>query len=393
MAIKCEEISEYMKRFLSIFLMILIVGLAALSGAVAGGFAVYQAVRSSQADITPVSVVGTEILSTADTVTTQMLVVNTTEIETTITQVVQDVGPSVVTVVGTIPGQATFFGRTSDQTVSGSGVFISGEGYVLTNNHVVEGASDLEIILSDGSRHSAGLVGTDIYADLAVLKTEQTPPAVATLGNSDVLRPGETVIAIGSPLGDFTNSVTVGVVSATGRSIDTGQGYQIEGLVQTDAAINEGNSGGPLVNLAGQVVGINTLVVRSSGSGTVAEGLGFAIPANTARAVAEQIMEKGYFSRPYLGITWQLVTPRIARVYNLPVEWGVYVTQVAPGSPADLAGIETGDIITRLGEVTLDEDHSYINALFEYEAGQQVQVELARGRQMIQVEVVLGEAS
>jgi serine protease Do len=265
-------------------------------------------------------------------------VIESTEVETTITQVVQDVGPSVVTVVGTIPGQATFFGRTADQSTSGSGVFISAEGYILTNNHVVEGASDLEIILSDGSRHSAELVGTDIYADLAVLKTEQTPPTVAALGNSDVLRPGETVIAIGSPLGDFTNSVTVGVVSATGRSIDTGQGYQIEGLVQTDAAINEGNSGGPLVNLAGQVVGINTLVVRSSGSGTVAEGLGFAIPANTARAVAEQIMEKGYFSRPYLGISWQLVTPRIARIYNLPVEWGVYVTQVATGSPADWLG-------------------------------------------------------
>lgn len=131
---------------------------------------------------------------------------------------------------------------------------------------------------------------------------------------------------------------------------------------------------------------------RSSGSGTVAEGLGFAIPANTARAVAEQIMEKGYFSRPYLGISWQQVTPRIARVYNLPVEWGVYVTQVAPGSPADQAGIETGDIITCMGEVSLDEEHSYINALFEYEAGQQVQVELARGRQVIQVEVFLGEA-
>jgi len=380
------------KRFVYLLLILVVAGISALSGAAAGGYAVYQAVQQRLV-LAPASAdTGERAILTASP-PTQTLVIESTEVETTITQVVQDVGPSVVTVVGTIPGQATFFGRTSDQSVSGSGVFISAEGYILTNNHVVEGASDLEIILSDGSRHSAGLVGTDIYADLAVLKTEQIPPAVATLGNSDVLKPGETVIAIGSPLGDFTNSVTVGVISATGRSIDNGQGYQIEGLVQTDAAINQGNSGGPLVNLAGQVVGINTLVVRSSGSGTIAEGLGFSIPSNTARAVAEQIMEKGYFSRPYLGISWQLVTPRIARVYNLPVEWGVYVTQVATDSPAEEAGIETGDIITRLGEVSLDEDHSYINALFEYEAGQQVQVELARGRQLIQVEVVLGEAS
>jgi serine protease Do len=379
------------KRFFYLLLILVVAGVSALSGAAAGGYAVYQAVQQRLALAPASEDTGESAILTASP-PAQTLVIESTEVETTITQVVQDVGPSVVTVVGTIPGQATFFGRTPDQSVSGSGVFISSEGYVLTNNHVVEGASDLQIILSDGSRHSAELVGTDIYADLAVLKTEHTPPAVATLGNSDVLRPGETVIAIGSPLGDFTNSVTAGVISATGRSIDTGQGYQIEGLVQTDAAINQGNSGGPLVNLAGQVVGINTLVVRSSGSGTIAEGLGFAIPANTARAVAEQIMEKGYFSRPYLGISWQLVTPRIARVYNLPVEWGVYVTQVAAGSPADLAEIETGDIITRLGETTLDEDHSYINALFEYEAGEQVVVELARGRQMIQVEVVLGEA-
>jgi serine protease Do len=380
-----------MKRFLYLLLILVVAGVSALSGALAGGYAVYQAVQERLALATVANTDSSEAILTRST-PAQTLVIESTEVETTISDVVQQVAPSVVTIVGTIPGQVTFFGRTADQTVSGSGVFISAEGYILTNNHVVEGTIALEIILSDGSHHSAELVGTDIYADLAVLKTDQVPEVVAPLGNSDILKPGQTVIAIGSPLGDFTNSVTVGVVSATGRAIDTGQGYQIEGLVQTDAAINEGNSGGPLVNLAGQVVGINTLVVRSSGSGTVAEGLGFAIPANTARAVAEQIMEKGYFSRPYMGISWQLVTPRVARIYNLPVEWGVYVTQVATGSPADEAGIKTGDIITRLGDVTLDEEHSYINALFEYEAGQKVDVELARGRQMIQVDVVLGEA-
>ncbi len=203
-----------------------------------------------------------------------------------------------VTVVGTIPGQMTFFGPTGDQTVSGSGFFISSEGYILTNNHVVEGADEVSIVLSDGSQQQAQIVGADPYADLAVLKTNVLPPAVAGLGNSDALKPGESVIAIGSPLGDFKNTVTVGVVSATGRSIETGQGYLIEGLIQTDAAINQGNSGGPLVNLAGQVIGINTLVVRSSESGAVAEGLGFAIPINAAARGRRTDHGNGIFRPP-----------------------------------------------------------------------------------------------
>jgi 2-alkenal reductase len=194
-------------------------------------------------------------------------------------------------------------------------------------------------------------------------------------------------------LGDFKNTVTVGVVSATGRSIDTGQGYQIEDLIQTDAAINQGNSGGPLVNLAGEVIGINTLIVRNSGSGTVAEGLGFAIPINTAQAVAEQIMQKGYISRPYLGISFQAITPDIAAAYNLPVQWGVYISKVATNSPASQADLQRGDIITSIGGVSLDETHSYINILFTYKPGDQVTVEFVRNGKAHQVQVTLGESN
>ncbi|RPI30892.1 MAG: PDZ domain-containing protein [Chloroflexota bacterium] len=380
------------RRFLYVFLVIVVAWVSALSGAIGGGLVVYQAVRHSldRQAASPANVIESQPAS--NTASQQDMVVNTTDVETTITQVVQQVGPAVVTVVGIIPGQDTFFGRTADQTVSGSGVFISTEGYILTNNHVVEGTTDIRVILSDGSEQKATLVGTDLYADLAVLKTDGPVPAVAALGNSDVLNPGETVIAIGSPLGDFMNTVTVGVVSATGRSIDTGSGYQIEDLIQTDAAINQGNSGGPLVNLAGEVIGINTLVVRGSGYGTVAEGLGFAIPANTARAVAEQIVQKGYFSRPYLGIQWQAVTPRIASIYGLPAEWGVYVTDVIANSPASQAAIQPGEILTRIGDVSLDEAHSYINTLFQYQPGDQVMVGLVRGTQEIEVQVTLQEA-
>lgn len=381
------------KRVLYVFFVIVVAGFAALAGAVAGGIGVYQAIRQNQPANLHTTAQTVEGLPAIAAGAQEKQFFSTTEIETTITRAVQSVGPAVVTVVGTIPGQMTFFGPTGDQTVSGSGVFISESGYILTNNHVVEGTNKVQVILFDGAQRDATIVGTDMYADLAVLKAEGPAPAVATLGNSDVLNPGETVIAIGSPLGDFKNTVTVGVISATGRSIDTGMGYQIEGLIQTDAAINQGNSGGPLVNLAGEVVGINTLVVRSSGTGAVAEGLGFALPVNTARAVAEQIIQKGYFSRPYLGIRWQTITPAIAMRYSLPVSWGAYVTGVVVNSPASEAGLRQGDIITRIGDVVIDENHSFINALFQYNPGDKVILEVARGEQKIQVEVILGETN
>jgi len=381
------------KHVLYALFVVVVAGASTLAGVVAGGIAVYQSVCQGQSGSMDTSLQPAEPTLERNNSNQQNLVFNTTEIETAITQAVQNVGPTVVTVAGSIPGPKTFFGQTSDQTVSGSGVFISEEGYILTNYHVVEDTSQLWVILSDGSQIETSIVGSDLYADLAILKFDGEVPAVATLGNSDVLTPGETVIAIGSPLGDFKNSVTVGVVRATGRSIDTGQGYQIEGLIQTDAAINQGNSGGPLVNLAGEVIGINTLVVRNSQSGTVAEGLGFALPINTAKAVAEQIIQKGYFSRPYLGIQWQAVNPYVARRYSLAVEWGIYLTQVVPDSPANTAGLEQGDIITQIGEIAIDETHSFIDALFEYQPGDKVSVYFERGNQIFEVEVTLGETN
>ncbi len=380
---------NWKKVFYAVFVFAIAIG-AALTGAVFGGVAVYRAIGQEQAGSLPA--VSTEVSVLPVSSENQELVVSTTEVVTAVTLAVQNTGPAVVTVVGTIPGQRTPFGMTGESTVSGSGVFISEDGYILTNNHVVEDTQTIKVILIDGSEQAATLVGTDIYSDLAVLKVDGDVPVAAILGNSDALNQGETVIAIGSPLGEFMNTVTVGVVSATGRSIDTGNGYQIEDLIQTDAAINSGNSGGPLLNLAGEVIGINTLVVRDSSSGTVAEGLGFAIPINTARAVAQQIIEKGYFSRPYLGITWQSITPRIAAVYRLPAEYGVYITQVAANSPASQAGLQPGDIITGIGETTLDATHAYINTLFQYSADETVTLTVIRENKQIQVQVTLGEA-
>ena len=354
-----------------------VAGLSALIGTVAGGLFISSFLQTPERTVT----------DTIEPEPTQpapvSLDISTTTFATSIIEAVETVAPTVVTVIGEISGRP----------VSGSGVVISAEGYILTNNHVVEGTSRVMVILADGAELPAEIVGTERYADLAILLANGDMPAIAKLGNSDSLKPGETVIAIGSPLGDFVNTVTVGVISATGRALDTGNGFLMEDLIQTDAAINQGNSGGPLVNLRGDVIGINTLVVRGSGrSNTIAEGLGFAIPINTARIVAEQILDKGYFARPHLGIRWQAITPRIAGVYNLPVQWGAYISNVVPGSPAAVNGLSKGDIITHIAEIPLDEDHTYINTLFSHEPGDQVSIKVVRNRQEITVTLILGES-
>lgn len=378
-----------LKRTVYILLVIVIAGVSALTGAAAGGFAVYKAVNQKQAGGTSSLLVP----AVSSNQPVQPLVLNSTDVETAVTQTVQQVGPAVVTIVGTIPGQATIFGFTGDQKVSGSGFFISDQGYILTNNHVIENTKEVSIVLSDGTEEKAVLVGTDRYSDIAILKTDGKVPAVAKLGNSDLLQPGESVIAIGSPLGDFKNTVTLGVVSATGRSIDTGQGYSVEGLIQTDAAINQGNSGGPLVNLAGEVIGVNNMIVRGSGTGAVAEGLGFAIPVNTAQAVASQILSQGYFSRPFMGINYQAITPNIASTYNLPTKWGVYVTKVQPGSPASKAGLQKDDIIVSLNGVSMDETHDYLNMLYTYKPGDKISLGVIRNGKEISLDITLGESS
>lgn len=393
-------------RSIYLFIIFVVSICASLVGATVGGVAVYQLVRDNQLVITPtegnpVPEPGTLTLQSTkettlpvETEAASPLQLSTTDFQTTITQAVDEVGSSVVTVVGVLPGQQSIFGRTQDLPVSGSGVFVSQDGYIITNNHVVEGTREVAVILADGTELPAQIVGTDKYADLAVLKTEGTVPGIAKIGDSDTLEPGETVIAIGSPLGDFKNTVTLGVVSATGRMLDTGEGYMIEDLIQTDAAINSGNSGGPLVNLGGEVVGINTLVVRGTTfSGPPAEGLGFAIPSNTARLVVEQIIENGYFARPFLGIRWVPINPQVSATYNLPVQWGVYISQLELNGPAQQAGLRDGDIIVRIGENTLDADTSFINALFDYHPGDTIAVEAVRGDETLEFEVTLGETS
>ena len=411
----------FWKRLLYVLFVVIVAAGAGLAGALAGGVFIYRAFQqqarvyptalvlppqATQVQVNPTGVPAkppaTAVPGTAAPAAAQptadadplKIEVNSVDIETAITKTVEQIGPSVVTVVSNLPNQATAFGIISGGQASGSGVIIDAKGYILTNFHVVDGADSILIVLANGTQMPAALVGDDQFSDIAVLKVAGTLPAAAELGNSDALKPGETVIAIGSPLGDFKNTVTVGVISATGRTLDTGSGYLMEGLIQTDAAINHGNSGGPLVNLAGQVIGINTAILRSAGSsGDVVEGLGFAIPSNTAGVIAAQIVQNGHVARPYLGIRWQAIAPQDARMYRLPVQWGIYVSNVLANSPALSAGVQVGDIITHIDGVQLDDQHPYSNVLFTHAPGDTVTLTINRSGKTIQLPVKLAEGN
>jgi 2-alkenal reductase len=305
-------------------------------------------------------------------------------------RVAREVGPAVVTVVSQLPSQSSFFGSYQPPPARGSGVIVDPRGYIITNNHVIEGAQQLYVVLADGRQQQATLVGSDYpFSDLALLKIDGQGYPAARLGNSDSLQQGAWVVAIGSALGDFRNSVTVGVVSALGRSLDT-NGAVLDDLIQTDAPINHGNSGGPMLSLDGEVVGINTAIIR--GGDQQAEGIGFAIPSNTVRYVADQLIARGRVARPSLAIEYVAITPRLAALYNLPVDYGLYVQQVGSGSAAEQAGIRQGDIILSLGGEKLDEQTPLIRALSHHQAGQQAPVEIWRDGATQTLDVTLEES-
>ncbi len=381
-----QQISPQKKRGSPIRLLILLV-LAGVIGGLVGGTLVFATIEPQISTV----VIEREIIGEPVGVQAPIQPI-AIDINSAVTQSVGTVIPTVVTVVSHFPPRTTGRGDTVEQNGSGSGFIISFDGHIVTNNHVVDGADRIEVVLFDGTILPVELIGTEPYADLAILFANTSMPAIAEWGNSDLLKPGETVIAIGSPLGDFTNTVTVGVVSATERTLEIAQDYFLEGLIQTDAAINQGNSGGPLINLDGKVIGINSLIVRGNGgSSAVAEGLGFAIPSTFSREVADQLISKGFFSRPFMGIQWIWITPELAARYEIPLEEGVLITDVVPGGPAEQAGINEGDILTSIMGQKIDASHPFRNVLFAFSPGETIKLELFRNGQSLSSDLVLGE--
>ena len=309
-------------------------------------------------------------------------------------KIVERVMPAVVTVINEQQFSQGAFGETQVEAGRGTGFIIDGSGNIVTNEHVVSGGTGFQVILSNGEKRDATLVGSDPLSDLAVVRMEGPPPSTVAFGDSDTLRQGQPVLAIGSPLGEFTGTVTSGIVSALNRDFPASAGMSGEsiytGLIQHDAPINPGNSGGPLFDLAGRVIGVNTLGIPQSGA-TPVQGLFFAIPANRVANIASQLIENGKASYPYIGIEYQPISPDLAAQNDLPVDYGAYVLATVQGGPAEQAGIRRGDIILSIGDKQIDSQTTFSEALFAQSPGDTVTVTALRGNENVQFEVTLTE--
>jgi S1-C subfamily serine protease len=302
------------------------------------------------------------------------------------------VSPAVVriTVGGNRPDQR----RLIPEAGVGSGVIYDSDGWILTNHHVVGSSETVQVELKDGRIFTGTVYGIDTLTDLAIVKIAATAVPVTALGNSDALKVGQLVVAIGSPLGTYSNSVTSGIVSAKGRSISTDDQTDLNNLIQTDAAINPGNSGGPLLDANGAIVGINTAIATNS------NGIGFAIPIDIARPIMEQAVAGEPLSRPYLGINFISIDRAFADSEKLDAMQGALVggigqdgsviPGVKDGTPADTAGVEDGDIIVSVDGKVIDEEHPLDATLSQFAPGMTVKLEVLRDGQTVNIPVTLG---
>ena len=294
---------------------------------------------------------------------------------------------------GMTPGQVYAMNEKSvvlidTDVATGSGFILTADGYVVTNHHVVEGASLIHVVLYDNSNYTAQLVGSDANNDIAVLKMEGENFQAAVLGSSDDLIVGDRVAAIGNPLGELTSTLTVGYVSAKERDVYSESGTI--NMIQTDCAINSGNSGGPLFNMRGEVVGITTAKYSGlSASGASIEGIGFAIPVDDVKDVFEDLMEFGYVKTAYLGVNIYNVDPDTSRMYNIPM--GCLVDSVTTGLCAAEAGVKSSDVITALGGYTVESITDLTRALRKFEPGETTTITIYRAGQTLVLPITLNE--
>ncbi len=312
-----------------------------------------------------------------------------------IADIAEKVSESVVSIV-TSTKTTNYFGQSYDSSAAGTGIIVTGDGYIITNKHVIDGATTVNVILDDGTTYKdVEIVATDPLNDVAFLKINDVSDLkAATLGNSKTISVGQQVIAIGNALGQYQNTVTSGIVSGTGRSVTASDstGYNTETLsdmIQTDAAINSGNSGGPLVNAAGEVIGINTA------TSSTAENMGFAIPISSVKGMLAQLIGDGKAERTYLGVYSVEITPEIAKAYDLPVSAGAYLysssnySAIIKDSPASKAGLKDKDIVTAINGEKVGIAGSLASLIGEYKPGDTVQLTVVRSGKEIAVNVTL----
>jgi serine protease Do len=300
--------------------------------------------------------------------------------------VISMVRPSVVAITTETTG-STFFGSSFTQKGAGSGWIINKNGLIVTNNHVVEGASNIMVTLEDGRAFSSDSVHTDPVADLAIIQIDAQDLPALQVGDSSTLQAGEWVVAIGNSLG-MGISATKGIVSALGVSLSVSAGETLSCLIQTDAAINPGNSGGPLVNLDGEVVGINSAKVSQVG----VEGMGYSISVSEAKPIIDELIKNGYVSRPYLGASFYTVDQNIARRYRLGVAQGALITDIASSSPAEMAGLKPGDVITAFDNMPMNDANILTQTINSTQIGQKVQIVYWRGTAQNTIEVALSQS-
>ena len=354
------------------------------AGAMMGGLAGYIVARGqvSAPEAGPVPVTASQ--AALPDVAEQPVTVMTPAVMESQPLIVTEQSALVEAVKQVLPAVVTVINQNDRGVGSGSGFFISEDGYVVTNYHVIAGTDNLVVIYAQGGTAQAELVGAAPEFDLAVLKIEKAVPATVEWGDSGELPLGSHVIAIGSALGRYQNTVTAGILSGFNRELGP-----LRGLLQTDAAINNGNSGGPLINLAGQVIGINTMVVR--GGFSEAEGLGFAIPSNVAMKVVERLIETGEVRPSFLGIQYQELNPQLASEEGLNITYGALLQEIVPDTPAAQAGLRPGDVVVAINGQMIDERHPLLSLLLQYVAGETITVDVLRAGETFQTTLTLGE--
>ena len=290
--------------------------------------------------------------------------------------------------IATTSVSTNYWGYRTTKAASGSGFIFSDDGYILTNHHVINGASEVKVTMYDGTTYDATIVGYDKSNDIAVLKIEAQDLTPVVLGNSDSINVGDTVVAIGNPLGELTFSLTSGVVSALDREVTFSGGISMD-LIQTDCAINSGNSGGALFNLYGEVVGITNAKYSGSNAGEASiDNIGFAIPINSVRTIIESIIEDGIIAKPYLGVSVLTVSDDV-KSYGLPA--GASIQEIVPDSPAEKAGLQINDIITKVGDTEITTSDELVDIIGEAKPGDILVLTIYRNMQTTTIEITVGE--